>query len=60
MITFIDFLIQTFNMAVLFVMVAGGIALFVLIFMALLKANKLLQLRINQETTNNDQPPPTP
>ncbi len=59
MITFTDILIQIFNMVVLFVMVAGGIALFVLIFMVLLKANKLLQLRINQETTDNDQKPAT-
>ena len=59
MITFTDILIQIFNVAVLFVMVAGGLALFVLIFMVLLKANKLLQLRINQETTDNDQKPAT-
>ncbi len=59
MITFTDILIHLFNLVVLLITIAGGIALFVLIFMVLLKAHKLLQLRINQETTYNDQKPAT-
>ncbi len=41
-----------------FIGIAAGIALIVLIFIVLLKVNKLLQLRIDKEDPNNHPKPP--
>ncbi len=41
-----------------FIGIVAGIALFVLIFIVLLKANKLLQIKIDKEDPNNYPKPP--
>jgi hypothetical protein len=54
--TFFDVGIHLFNIFVLVIIVLVSAALLVLIFMVLIKANKLLHLKIDKAERDYDQP----